>query len=511
MAEGGAESSPPPQAAAQIISQTTDQTTQQPTVSTAPEQTNEQPSEQPSITPAVPFQDAVMMPDPAFMNGNPEFAQFDPSNMMNGYPMTFDPTFMSATMDSMQYPMMQYPMMQMAQVPQIPPITADEIALYDRQIRLWGVQAQEKIRSANILLVGMKALGTEIAKNLVLAGVGTLTILDSEIVTEDDLGAQFLLSQDQIGQNRAQATQAELQKLNPRVTVIVDTSVISTQPLQFFAPYSMTIVTGQPLKSIETINKYTNELFTRFYAADLHGMYGYIFSDLGTHTYSIEKEQSNKPTKQGRETETRSVLSVVTMNDNQKKIESVIKQELFTPFILAHSGAQLQPDLIKTASKRKKVSPLIPAFRALLDFRQAHGRLPEHNREDLARFATSLNAHITKLQLPGEIATAEFLRSFIQNLGTELAPSAAYLGGYLAQDVINVLGEREQPLQNFLFFDGETCSSNVYSLQYLAPPDMEMTTDMNTMHMNGSMAINGTGMSGDTMTNGTTNGMMTTA
>lgn len=80
-------------------------------------------------------------------------------------------------------------------------MSADEIALYDRQIRLWGVQAQEKIRTANILLVSIKALANEIAKNLVLAGIGSITLADRELVTEDDLGAQFLLSQTDVGKN----------------------------------------------------------------------------------------------------------------------------------------------------------------------------------------------------------------------------------------------------------------------------------------------------------------------
>jgi ubiquitin-like 1-activating enzyme E1 A len=69
------------------------------------------------------------------------------------------------------------------------------------------------------------------------------------------------------------------------------------------------------------------------------------------------------------------------------------------------------------------------------------------------------------LQLPQETMKAEFLRSFLQNLGAELSPVVAYLGGRLAQDVINVLGQREQPLQNFLLFDGETFTSPIYSLQ----------------------------------------------
>jgi len=61
------------------------------------------------------------------------------------------------------------------------------------------MQAQEKIRTANILLVNLKALGNEIAKNLVLAGIGSLTIIDDNPVTEDDLGAQFFISSDDVG------------------------------------------------------------------------------------------------------------------------------------------------------------------------------------------------------------------------------------------------------------------------------------------------------------------------
>lgn len=63
-----------------------------------------------------------------------------------------------------------------------------------------------RIRSANILLVTVKALANEIAKNLVLAGIGSLTIIDHQNVTEEDLGAQFFVAevqgeQDVIGRN----------------------------------------------------------------------------------------------------------------------------------------------------------------------------------------------------------------------------------------------------------------------------------------------------------------------
>lgn len=57
------------------------------------------------------------------------------------------------------------------------------------------------MRSANILLVCIKALANEIAKNLVLAGIGSITLADHENVTEDDLGAQFFVSAADVGKN----------------------------------------------------------------------------------------------------------------------------------------------------------------------------------------------------------------------------------------------------------------------------------------------------------------------
>lgn len=46
----------------------------------------------------------------------------------------------------------------------------------------------------------MKALANEIAKNLVLAGIGSMTIQDDQLVTEGDLGAQFFIEEQHVGQ-----------------------------------------------------------------------------------------------------------------------------------------------------------------------------------------------------------------------------------------------------------------------------------------------------------------------
>jgi ubiquitin-like 1-activating enzyme E1 A len=57
------------------------------------------------------------------------------------------------------------------------------------------------MRNASILIAGMRALSNEVCKNIILAGVGSIIILEHEAVTEEDLGAQFLLRQEDIGRN----------------------------------------------------------------------------------------------------------------------------------------------------------------------------------------------------------------------------------------------------------------------------------------------------------------------
>lgn len=64
-----------------------------------------------------------------------------------------------------------------------------------------GSLTLSRLRSANILLITFKGLANEVAKNLVLAGVGNLTVIDHETVKEEDLGAQFFITEEHLGQN----------------------------------------------------------------------------------------------------------------------------------------------------------------------------------------------------------------------------------------------------------------------------------------------------------------------
>ena len=68
--------------------------------------------------------------------------------------------------------------------------------MYDRQIRLWGLEAQNRMRNSTVLLISLKGIAHEAIKNLVLAGIGRLIVMDDGLVTEEDLGHGFLFREE---------------------------------------------------------------------------------------------------------------------------------------------------------------------------------------------------------------------------------------------------------------------------------------------------------------------------
>ncbi|TGZ84017.1 hypothetical protein EX30DRAFT_369323 [Ascodesmis nigricans] len=101
----------------------------------------------------------------------------------------------------------------------IPPsgVPSSKEKKYDRQLRLWGANGQNRLEAAHIALVGATSTGCEILKNLVLPCVGEFTIIDDKTVEESDLGTNFFLDEASIGKSRAERTMALLAELNPDV------------------------------------------------------------------------------------------------------------------------------------------------------------------------------------------------------------------------------------------------------------------------------------------------------
>lgn len=252
------------------------------------------------------------------------------------------------------------------------------------------------------------------------------------------------------------------------MTLKVDPADVRLKGPEFYTQFDVTIATDLDFTTLSTINASTRLCNRPFYAAGAHGFYGYIFADLISHDYVIEREASNMPTTLKPESATRSVVNVTTKKENGKNIELVTKRELYSPLLLANSSP-LPPDILDNRRRLRQVSPLLPCLRALWEFERLAGRLPSHSHADLHTFTTLATERHKELQLPAEALRSDFLRRFLQNLASELAPVTAFLGGQLAQDVINVLGRREQPVQNLLCFDGEESRAPVYALHPIFP------------------------------------------
>ncbi len=100
-------------------------------------------------------------------------------------------------------------------------LTATQLERYSRHIRLAeiGVEGQERLRNARIVCVGAGGLGSPVALYLAAAGVGTLGIVDSDVVELSNLHRQVLHTTDRIGTPKVDSAATTLSALNPDVLV----------------------------------------------------------------------------------------------------------------------------------------------------------------------------------------------------------------------------------------------------------------------------------------------------
>ncbi|KAJ1510911.1 hypothetical protein HMI54_000536 [Coelomomyces lativittatus] len=97
---------------------------------------------------------------------------------------------------------------------------ADKVTVYDRQIRLWGIEAQSRLEHSRIVIAGtLELLASEVIKNLALAGVGEITLIANTKVTEQDIHRNFLISETQLGNYHSKVLQESVSELNPFVKV----------------------------------------------------------------------------------------------------------------------------------------------------------------------------------------------------------------------------------------------------------------------------------------------------
>ena len=125
-------------------------------------------------------------------------------------------------------------------------LTRDQKQRYSRHLLLpeVGEEGQAKLLGARVLLIGAGGLGSPAGLYLAAAGVGTIGIVDFDTVDISNLQRQVLHTQDRIGMRKTESARIALTALNPDVTVVEHTEMLSSENAAgLFAQYDV-IVNG---------------------------------------------------------------------------------------------------------------------------------------------------------------------------------------------------------------------------------------------------------------------------
>ena len=126
----------------------------------------------------------------------------------------------------------------------LPNLSNDEIRRYSRHLILpeVGMDGQKRLKAAKVLLVGAGGLGAPTAMYLAAAGVGTLGIVDFDIVDESNLQRQIIHGQSTVGKPKMESAKARIQDINPNVKVIgYEFPIDSSNALEIFKDYDVII------------------------------------------------------------------------------------------------------------------------------------------------------------------------------------------------------------------------------------------------------------------------------
>jgi len=124
----------------------------------------------------------------------------------------------------------------------LPELSGDEIKRYSRHLIMpeVGVEGQRKLKASKVLCIGAGGLGSPAAMYLAAAGVGTLGIVDFDVVDFSNLQRQIIHGTPDVGRAKLQSAKDRLNALNPNVHIeTYDAALSSANALKFFEPYDV--------------------------------------------------------------------------------------------------------------------------------------------------------------------------------------------------------------------------------------------------------------------------------
>jgi adenylyltransferase/sulfurtransferase len=125
---------------------------------------------------------------------------------------------------------------------ELPKLSNEEIARYSRHLILpeVGIEGQQKLKAAKVLCVGTGGLGAPLALYLAAAGVGTLGLVDFDVVDESNLQRQIIHSQSTVGMLKVDSAEQMLKGLNKNVNVVKHNMMLtSANALEIFRDYDV--------------------------------------------------------------------------------------------------------------------------------------------------------------------------------------------------------------------------------------------------------------------------------
>ena len=113
---------------------------------------------------------------------------------------------------------------------ELPELTQDDLARYSRHLILpeVGILGQRKLKAARVLCVGTGGLGSPLALYLAAAGVGTLGLVDFDVVDASNLQRQIIHSTADIGRKKLDSAEEKLKALNPALNVVKHDTLLSS-------------------------------------------------------------------------------------------------------------------------------------------------------------------------------------------------------------------------------------------------------------------------------------------
>lgn len=385
--------------------------------------------------------------------------------------------------------------------------------LYSRQIYVLGTEAMKKMSTSTILILGLKGLGVEIAKNVVLAGVKSVTLFDPQPVTLQDLSSQFFLKTSDIGTSRAQATCTRLAELNQYVNVNVLQGPLTTDKLKDFL---VVVATETSLKDQLLYNDFTHSHGSKFIAADIRGLFGSVFTDFGS-SFTVTDQTGEEPltgmiasissdgtvacldeTRHGLEdgdfvtfTE---VQGMTALNGCEARKVTVtgpytfkmgdcsglgdykaggmflqVKQPRVFSFKSLRESLAAPEHVISDFAKFERPAQLHVGFQALDAFTEKNkGTLPRPRNEQDAAAVVELAKQLKGTHV--EEVDEKLIKELAYQARGDLTPMAAVIGGLVAQEVLKACSAKFNPIFQHFYFDSlESLPSAPLSEELCAP------------------------------------------